>query len=135
MPYNQSNLHRLEETTISILVKFFSVFHGTPSSTKPIMTPVSFVKTTKSYGVSLVTINLQTLYESGILRQDYGFIRNLPMDHTRFADWVTIWVVHLLKRTEMGGPNYRIGLTVGGMHSCNGWFNQSQTHKPSRAVQ
>ena len=26
------------------------------------------------------------------------------MNHTRFADWVTIWVVHLPERTEKAGP-------------------------------
>ena len=45
------------------------------------MTPVSFVKTTESYEVSLVIINRQTSYDSGILRQDYGIIRSLPMNH------------------------------------------------------
>ena len=73
------------------------------------MTPVSFVKTTKSYEVSFVTINRQTSYDSGIFRQDYGIIRGLPMNHTRFADWVTMWVVHLPERTETGGLNYHIG--------------------------
>ena len=29
----------------------------------------------------------------GIIRQDYVIIQGLPMNHTRFADWVTIWVV------------------------------------------
>ena len=27
---------------------------------------------------------------------------------TRFADWVTIWVVHFPGRTETSGSNYRI---------------------------
>ena len=48
------------------------------------MTPVSFVKTTESYEVSLGTINRQTSFDSGILRQDYGLIRGLPMNHSRF---------------------------------------------------
>ena len=39
---------------------------------------------------SLVTIDRQTSYASGILHQYHGIIRGLPMDHTRFADWVTI---------------------------------------------
>ena len=34
---------------------------------KPYMTPVSFVKTTESFETSLVTINRQTSYDSGIL--------------------------------------------------------------------
>ena len=41
-----------------------------------------FIKNTESYDVSFVTINQQTLYDSGILRQDYGNIRGLPVDPT-----------------------------------------------------
>ena len=41
---------------------------------------------------SLVTINRQTSYDYGILRQDCRIIRK---NHKRFADWVTTWVVHL----------------------------------------
>ena len=74
---------------------------------------------------SLVTISRQTSYDSGILRQDhgilrgcichhqsanygirrqdYGIIRGLPMNRTRFADLVTMWVVHLPEWTETGG--------------------------------
>ena len=48
--------------------------------------------------VSLVTINRQTSYGSGILRQDYGSIHGLPINCTRFADWVTIWVVHQMSQ-------------------------------------
>ena len=74
------------------------------------MTQVSFVKTTESYNVSLVSISWQTLYGSGILHQDNRIIRDLPMDHTRFADWVSIWVVHLIQeQTKVGGPNYSMG--------------------------
>ena len=51
---------------------------------------------TQSYEVALVTINRQTLHDSSILRQDFGIVRGLTMDHTRFVDWVTIWVVHLV---------------------------------------
>ena len=76
------------------------------------MTPISFVKTAESYEVSLATINPQTLYDSGILRKDNGVMRGLPMNHTRFAYWVTICVVHLPERTETGGHNYCIGPTV-----------------------
>ena len=54
------------------------------------MTPVSFVKTKDSYEVSLVTINRQTSYDSDILCQGYEIIRGFPMNHTRFADWITI---------------------------------------------
>ena len=59
------------------------------------MTPVSFVKTTESYEVSLGTISGQTSYDFGILRQEYA------------------------------GPNYRIGPDCGpciaaipGSHQC-----------------
>ena len=61
------------------------LFTGHPS-----MTPVSFVKTAKSYEVSSVTIHPQISYDSGILRQNYGLIRGLPMNPTRLADWITI---------------------------------------------
>ena len=50
------------------------LFHWSPSTSKPHLTPVSFVKATESYAVSLVTINWQTSLESGILRQGYGII-------------------------------------------------------------
>ena len=53
---------------------FLCVFYWLPSVGKTRMIPVFFVKTTESYEVSLVTINRQTSYESGILRQDYGHI-------------------------------------------------------------
>ena len=33
----------------------------------------------------------------------------MPMNHTRFADWVTIWIVHLPDLTDTGEANYRIG--------------------------
>ena len=72
------------------------------------MTPVSFVKTTGSYKASLVTINRQTSYDSGINCQDNGIIRGLSINNTRLADLITIWIVHLLERTETGWPNYRI---------------------------
>ena len=57
---------------------------------------------------SLVTINQQTIYNSGILRQDYRIIQDLAMHYMRFADWVTIWVVHLPEWTETDEPNYCI---------------------------
>ena len=38
---------------------------------------------------SLVTINWQTSYDSGIVRQGYRIIRGLPTTHTWFAGWVT----------------------------------------------
>ena len=56
-------------------VQFFLCFHWSPSIGKPRLTPVSFVKTTESYEVSLVTINRQTSYESGTLHQNYEIIR------------------------------------------------------------
>ena len=42
------------------------------------MTPVTIIKTTESYEISFVSINWQTSYYSGSLRQDYGIIRGLP---------------------------------------------------------
>ena len=39
------------------------------------------------------------------------------MNHTRYADWVTIWVVHLPQWTETGGFKYRIGLDCAGRAS------------------
>ena len=65
-----------EETSSIGQFSFFSAFHWAPSISKPLMTLVSFVKTTKSY-FSLVTISRQTSYDSSILR-----LRN----HTRFAN-------------------------------------------------
>ena len=38
---------------------------------------------TESCDVRLVTINRQTSYDSGILRQGYGNIRGLPIGSTR----------------------------------------------------
>ena len=49
------------------------------------------------------------MYDPGILRRDYGLIRGLQVDHTSCAGWVSIWVVHLPERTEMGRHNKRIG--------------------------
>ena len=80
---------------------FLCDFYWSPSIGKRRMTPVFFVKATKSYEVSLVTINRQTSYESGILRQDYGFLRGL-LNRTRLAD--------LPIRTETGGSNNRTRL-------------------------
>ena len=66
------------------------------------MTPVSFVKTTEQYEVSLVT-KRQISYDSGILRQDYEIIRGLPMNHASFVFWVTIWVVHFRNGPKQAG--------------------------------
>ena len=95
------------------------IFYWSPSIDKPRMTPVSFIKTTESYKVSLVTINRQTSYYSGILYQNYGIIRGLPMNHTRFADWVTIWLVHLPERAGLITTSDQ---TERAVHSCNSWF-------------
>ena len=80
--------------------QFFSAFHWSPSIGKPPMTGLLHQDYRIIRCVLLVTINQQTLYDSGILRQDYGIIPGLPMDHTRFADWVKNWVVYLLKQTK-----------------------------------
>ena len=58
-------------------VNFCSAFHCSPSIGKPRMTPVSFVKTTETYEVSLVTINRQTSHDYGILL-DYGITLGSP---------------------------------------------------------
>ena len=73
--YNQLTFIGFAETSSYWSVKFFSAFHWPQSIGSPRMTPVSFVKTTESYMVSLVNIKRQTLYDSGNLRQDYGIIR------------------------------------------------------------
>ena len=57
------------------------------------MIPVSYVKTSESDEVALVTVNRQTPFASDILRQDYGIIRGLQMNHT----------------CSTGRPNYCIG--------------------------
>ena len=75
----------IEETSsywFSILVQFFSVFHWLSSIGKPHITPVSFSKTTESFEVSLIIISRQTSYDSDIIRQYYGKLRN----HTSLAD-------------------------------------------------
>ena len=56
------------------------------------MSPVSFVKTTKSYEAELITIIRQIAYDFGILPYACQIIRGLPLKHTRFADWVTLLV-------------------------------------------
>ena len=82
-----------EETSRFKSVQLFSVFHLAPLIGKPWMTPLSFIESTESHEISLVSVNRQTSYNSGILRQDYGIIRGLPMNHTRFADKFIIWIV------------------------------------------
>ena len=54
---------------------FFSGFHWSSPIGKCRLTPVSLVDTTESYKVSLATLNRQTSYDPGILRQDYKIIR------------------------------------------------------------
>ena len=78
----------------SILVQFFSFFYWLPlvGNDSGIFRQDYY---TESYAVSLVTINRQTVY--GIIRQDLGIIRGLPIPGS-----VTIWAVHLPKGTEMG---------------------------------
>ena len=72
---------------------------------------------------SFVTIKRQTPYESGILRQDYGITRGLPVNHTRFAEWGH----PVCKYIYRNGPK-RVSLitasdqTVRAVHSCNSWF-------------
>ena len=44
------------------------------------------------------------------------------MGHTRFADWVRIWVVHLPELTGTGGPNYLAALA--------GYLIQTQFYQP-----
>ena len=53
--------------------------------------------------------NHMSVYDSGILHQDYRIIQGMLMNHTRFSDWVTFWVVHLLEQIQMGRPYYLIG--------------------------
>ena len=72
---------------------------------------VFYVSKLQYHEVSLVTINQQTSYDFGILRQDDRIVKCLPMNQMRFADYVTIWVVHLPKgwaelphRTRLCGP-------------------------------
>ena len=82
---------------------FLCDFYWSPSIGKPRMTPVFFAKTTESYeGFIGYTTNRQISYESGILRQDYGLIRGLPINRTRIAD--------IPIRTETGVPNDRTRL-------------------------
>ena len=59
-----------------LVISFYAAFHWSPSIGKPRM------------------------YDSGILRQDHGIIRGLPIGS------------HLSERTERGGPNYATDQTV-----------------------
>ena len=57
---------------------------------EPLLTCSSFyVSKLQYHEVSLVTINQQTSYDFGILRQDDRIVKCLPMNQMRFADYVT----------------------------------------------
>ena len=45
------------------------------------------------------------------------------MNRTRFADWVTIWIIHLPDRPQTSRPNHCIGPDCRAMYSCNSWFD------------
>ena len=57
---------------------FFSAFYWIVSISKHPTSPLASVKSTKSYEASLVTINRQTSYDSGILRQHYKIVHVKP---------------------------------------------------------
>ena len=129
------------ETSTYWSVHYFSDFHWSPSVGKPRMTPVYFVNITESYEVPLGTISRQTSYDSVIFSQDFGDTSK-QWNHTKFADWVTIWLVHLPERTEASlitasDQNNRSEQTVRGLHSCNSWSdtfsNMSLSCEYSRA--
>ena len=58
----------LRKHLVIVQFSFFLFCHRLPLLGKPRETPVSFVKTTESYEISLVTINRQTSDDSDILR-------------------------------------------------------------------
>ena len=70
------NFIGFEEASSYWSPQFFFAFHWSPLIDKPGMTLISFVKTTKSYKVSLVTINRQSSYDPSLRL----------WDHTRSAD-------------------------------------------------
>ena len=84
-----------EETSSYWSVQFFSAFHWSSSVDKPRMTSVSFV--IRGFIGPYQSANFVWLRYP---LQDYGVLRGLPMNHTRFGDWVTIWVVYLPEWTE-----------------------------------
>ena len=65
--------------TVSLSIQLLSVLWKHLVISQFSKTPLSFVTTMKLYEVSLVIINRQTLYDSGILRHDYGIIRGWPI--------------------------------------------------------
>ena len=58
------------------------------------------------------------------------------MNHARFADWVTIWIVHLPERTETGGS--QLVWQVCTVHSSNctslGWKVQNNNSQNIVAI-
>ena len=73
---------------------------------------------------SLEIINRQTTYDSGILRQDYGIIRALPMEHTVRClpiESLAEWYIYRngLKRAGLITASDRI---VRAVYSCNSWI-------------
>ena len=58
---------------------------------------------------------MSTSYDSGILRQYYGIVRDLPMNHTRFTGT-------LPERTKTGGPITASDQIVRAVHSCKSCF-------------
>ena len=42
---------------------------------------------------------------------------------SRFADWVTIWIVNLPERTKTARSYYGIGRDSAPIYSCNNWFS------------
>ena len=108
------------------LFSFFFAFHWSPSTGKPCITllyPSSRLRNhtmlhwLPSFGIPHIT---------SCLRQDYGTIQCLQMNHSRFADWVTIWVVHLPKRVCLVAA---LDQTVRATHSCNWWLLRGGTRR------
>ena len=111
MLFNQSNFYWFEETSSYWSFYFFSAFNWSPSLGNSCVSGIFYVSKLQYHEVSLVTINQQTSYDFGILRQDDRIVKCLPMNQMRFADYVTISVVHLPKgwaelphRTRLCGP-------------------------------
>ena len=82
------------------LFRFLSAFHWSASIGKHRLTPVSFVKTTESYEVSLVTINRQTLYDTVKTTDTYEVFR---------------WIIY-----EVCRLGHHLDSTFTGSHR-NGW--------------
>lgn len=62
-----------------------------------------------------VTVTRRTSYDSGIVRQVYGILRDLPMNHTRFA----IWKVHYRNGPKRAGIITTSDYTVRAVYGCN----------------